>query len=104
MKKLALNIAAVLLALLFVFPLIWMFLTSLKPDGVNVYTLADWVNWSDLNTDNYVKVIRDSQILHWTWNSLVIGVLTTVISILLSSLAAFSFSKLPFRTRGYSMC
>ncbi|WP_375103603.1 carbohydrate ABC transporter permease [Paenibacillus sp. RS8] len=100
MKKLALNIAAILLALLFIFPLIWMFLTSLKPDGVNVYTLADWVKWSDLNTDNYVKVIRDSQILRWTWNSLIIGVLTTVISVLLSSLAAFSFSKLPFRTRG----
>lgn len=100
MNKITLNMIAIVLALLFIFPLIWMLLLSLKPDGVNVYTLADWVNWSDLNVDNYVKVVRDSQILRWTWNSLVIGILTTVISILFSSLAAFSFSKLPFRTRG----
>ncbi|MBB6733983.1 carbohydrate ABC transporter permease [Cohnella zeiphila] len=100
MNKWVLNVIAALLALLFIFPLLWMLLVSLKPDGTSVYSLADWVRWSDLNTDNYVKVVRDSEILRWTWNSLVIGVLTTVIAILFSSLAAFSFSKLPFRTRG----
>ena len=100
MSKTIINMIAILFAILFIFPLIWMLLVSLKPDGVNVYTLADWVKWSDLNFDNYVKVIRDSQILRWTWNSLVIGVLTTLISILFSSLAAFAFAKLPFRTRG----
>lgn len=100
MKRWLLNIVALLLALLFIFPLVWMLLVSLKPDGSTVYSLSDWVDWSGLNTDNYAKVIRDSQILRWTWNSVVIGVLTTVIAVLLSSLAAFSFSKLPFRTRG----
>ncbi|MFD2331250.1 carbohydrate ABC transporter permease [Cohnella sp. GCM10020058] len=100
MKRWLLNIAAALLALLFVFPLVWMLLVSLKPDGATVYSLSDWVDWSGLNTDNYAKVIRDSQILRWTWNSVVIGFLTTVIAVLFSSLAAFSFSKLPFKTRG----
>ncbi|WP_217595097.1 carbohydrate ABC transporter permease [Cohnella sp. GbtcB17] len=100
MKRWFLNIAAALLALLFVFPLVWMLLVSLKPDGTTVYSLSDWVDWSGLNADNYAKVIRDSQILRWTWNSVVIGFLTTIIAVLFSSLAAFSFSKLPFKTRG----
>ncbi|MDG0811644.1 carbohydrate ABC transporter permease [Cohnella rhizosphaerae] len=100
MKRWLLNIAAALLALLFVFPLVWMLLVSLKPDGATVYSLSDWVDWSGLNADNYMKVIRDSQILRWTWNSVVIGFLTTIIAVLFSSLAAFSFSKLPFKTRG----
>lgn len=100
MKRWLLNIAAALLALLFVFPLVWMLLVSLKPDGATVYSLSDWVDWSGLNADNYAKVIRDSQILRWTWNSVVIGLLTTIIAVLFSSLAAFSFSKLPFKTRG----
>lgn len=99
MKSIALNIIAGVLALAFIFPLIWMLLVSLKPDGVNVYTLSDWVNFSDLNVNNYVKVIKDSQILRWTWNSAVIGVLTTILSIFLSSLAAFSFSKLAFKSK-----
>lgn len=100
MKRFAINIIAVLLALLFMFPLFWMLIVSLKPDGVNVSTLRDWVDFSDLQLHNYTKVIKDSQILRWTWNSAVIGVLTTVISLFFSSLAAFSFSKLPFKSRG----
>lgn len=100
MKRITLNVVAVVLALLFIFPLIWMLLVSLKPDGVNVYTLSDWIKWSDLTFANYAKVMKDSQILRWTWNSAVIGVLTTVVSLLFSSLAAFSFSKLPFKSKG----
>ncbi|MFC5446989.1 carbohydrate ABC transporter permease [Paenibacillus aestuarii] len=100
MKRLLLNAIAVLLALLFIFPLIWMLLVSLKPDGVNVYTLKDWVTFSDLQLGNYVKVITTSQILRWTWNSTLIGEITTVISLLFSSLAAFTFSKMPFKSKG----
>ncbi|SEC75471.1 carbohydrate ABC transporter permease [Paenibacillus sp. GP183] len=100
MKQITLNVIAVILALLFIFPLIWMLLVSLKPNGVNVYLLGDWLKFSDLNVNNYVKVIKDSQILRWTWNSVVIGVLTTIFSLFFSSLAAFSFSKLAFKSRG----
>ncbi|MFB9328757.1 carbohydrate ABC transporter permease [Paenibacillus aurantiacus] len=100
MNKWALNLIASVLALLFIFPLIWMLLVSLKPDGTNVYQLTDWVNWADLTLDNYRKVITESNILRWTWNSTVIGAVTTLLSILLSSLAAFAFSKLPFKSRG----
>lgn len=101
MKRIAIQLLAIVLALLFLFPLVWMIIVSLKPDGVNVYTLADWLRVSDLHWDHYRKVIKDSQILRWTWNSAVIGVLTTVISLLFSSLAAFGFSKLPFRSKGF---
>ncbi|OCT12021.1 sugar ABC transporter permease [Paenibacillus pectinilyticus] len=100
MKRFTINIIAVILALIFIFPLIWMLLVSLKPDGVYVVGLSDWVKFSDLQLHNYTKVIKDSQILRWTWNSAVIGFLTTIISLMISSLAAFSFSKLPFKSRG----
>lgn len=100
MKRILINIIAVMLALLFIFPLLWMLLVSLKPDGVYVNSLSDWYSFSNLHFHNYTKVIKDSQILRWTWNSAVIGALTTVISLVFSSLAAFSFSKLPFKSRG----
>ncbi|RTE04870.1 carbohydrate ABC transporter permease, partial [Paenibacillus whitsoniae] len=80
MKRMAVQVLAIVLALLFIFPLVWMIIVSLKPDGVNVYTLADWLRVSDLHFGHYRKVIKDSQILRWTWNSAVIGVLTTVLS------------------------
>lgn len=62
--------------------------------------MADWVHFTDLTLSNYKKVITGSEILRWTWNSAVIGVITTALSILLSSLAAYSFSKLPFKSKG----
>ncbi|MDD9270961.1 carbohydrate ABC transporter permease [Paenibacillus sp. GCM10023248] len=100
MKRFMLNACAIVLAMLFIFPLIWMLLVSLKPNGVNVFTLADWLKWSDLTLANYAKVMKDSQIVRWTWNSAIIGLLTTVISLVFSSLAAFAFSKMPFKTKG----
>ncbi|OPH59978.1 sugar ABC transporter permease [Paenibacillus ferrarius] len=100
MKPIALNVIAVVLALVFIFPLIWMLLVSLKPDGVYVYTLQDWLKFTDLNMANYAKVLKDSQILRWTWNSFTIGVITTILSLFFSSLAAFSFSKLAFKSKG----
>lgn len=100
MKPIVLNVIAVVLALVFIFPLIWMLLVSLKPDGINVYTLQDWLKFSDLNMANYAKVLKDSQILRWTWNSFIIGVITTILSLFFSSLAAFSFSKLAFKSKG----
>ncbi|WP_336771567.1 carbohydrate ABC transporter permease [Paenibacillus sp. MMO-58] len=101
MNKWALNIIAMVLAVLFVFPLIWMLLVSLKPDGTNVYAMSDWVHFADLTFSNYKKVITGSEILRWTWNSTIIGVITTLLSILLSSLAAYSFSKMPFKSKGF---
>lgn len=101
MNKWVLNIIAILLAVLFIFPLIWMLLVSLKPDGTNVYTMSDWVHFADLTFSNYKKVLTGSAILRWTWNSTVIGVITTLLSILLSSLAAYSFSKMPFKSKGF---
>lgn len=98
-KKVAVNILAVFIAIVFLMPLAWMIVVSLKPDGVSAIEIKDWINFSDLTLDNYIKVITTSQILRWTYNSFIIGVLTTLITVFTNSLAAYTFSKIEFKSK-----
>jgi multiple sugar transport system permease protein len=99
MKKAVVNLSAIGFALLFLLPLVWMIVVSLKPDGVSATNVRDWVDFSDLTLDNYRKIFNSSGILKWMLNSLLIGTITTVISLLISSLGAFAFSQKRFRTK-----
>jgi multiple sugar transport system permease protein len=99
--RIAIHTLTVILAVLFVIPLVWMFVVSLKPEGVSAITIKEWVDFSDLTLWNYSKVLTESQILKWTWNSLVIGAITTMITVAISSLAAFAFSRKSFKSKGF---
>lgn len=101
MAKIAIYSLTVLLAVLFVIPLVWMFVVSFKPEGVSAITIKEWVDFSNLTLQNYKKVLTESQILRWTYNSLVIGAVTTIITVLISSLAAFAFSRKTFKLKGF---
>ncbi|XID92241.1 carbohydrate ABC transporter permease [Paenibacillaceae bacterium WGS1546] len=91
----------VLLAVVFVTPLAWMFVVSFKPEGVSAITIKEWIDFSDWTIRNYDKVLTESQILRWTFNSLVIGAVTTVITVAISSLAAFAFARKSFKTNAF---
>ncbi len=99
MKKALLNILAIAIAVIFLVPLLWMFIVALKPNGVNAIELKDWFNFSDLTLENYIKVITTSKIFLWTFNSCIIGLITTVICVVTSSLAAYAFSKKQFKMK-----
>lgn len=97
MRKFLINALAIVIAVIFLLPLAWMIIVSLKPDGVQAIDIKDWFNLSDLTLDNYIKVITTSQILRWTYNSFTISIITTIITVFTSSLAAFAFSNKKFK-------
>lgn len=99
LKKILVNVMAIFIGVIFLMPLAWMIIVSLKPDGIQAVDIKDWINFSDLTLDNYIKVITTSQILRWTYNSFIISFLTTVITVFTSSLAAYAFSKKEFRLK-----
>ncbi len=86
----------IIIAVLFLVPIIWMLFVSLKPDG---YSTTNPLNWflPPYTFDNYVNMIADSLILRWVWNSLIVGVITTILTLLITSLAAFAISQMKFR-------
>jgi len=91
----------VLLAVVFVIPLAWMFVVSFKPEGVSAITIKEWIDFSDWTIRNFEKVLLESRILKWTSNSLIIGAVTTVITVAISSLAAFAFARKSFKTKAF---
>lgn len=89
-----------LIALVFLFPIIWMFFVSLKPSNTVASNALDWF-LPPYTFENYINVITGSDVFRWTWNSFVIGALTTVITLIITSLAAFAISKMRFRYRNF---
>ncbi|ALC92684.1 sugar ABC transporter permease [Bacillus sp. FJAT-18017] len=86
------------LVLIWVIPIIWMLITSLKPGGTAVTILSELFK-PPFTFANYEYVLTNASIWRWTWNSLYIAVVTTVLTLILTSLAAFALSRLQFKGR-----
>ena len=90
-----LLLALVIITLL---PLVWMLSASLKLDK-DVFTIP--IRWIPENPrwDNYVRIWDKIPFLRFTFNSLKLSVLVTIIQVLTSSFAAYGFAKCKFRGR-----
>jgi multiple sugar transport system permease protein len=92
--------AALLLALLFVlFPVYWMVITSLKLPR-EIFRVPSL--WPQVFTEtNYRILIEDKGFLIPIRNSLIVASAVTLISLVISSLAAYSIVRFRFRFRGF---
>ncbi|MFK3939591.1 carbohydrate ABC transporter permease [Alkalihalobacillus sp. NPDC078783] len=101
-KRDPLRIPKVILALfmtfLFLFPIFWMIFVSLKPESQPAASPIGWF-LPPYTFVNYIDVIGGSDIFLWIWNSFFVGIVTTVLTLVLTSLAAFALSKMKFRYR-----
>ena len=86
-----------LLGVLLLLPFVWMVLCSFKP--LSEVSAGQWV--PQLWTNNYAKVLSIEEISFagWYWNSLFVTASVTLLQVLTSSLAAFSFSRLEWPGR-----
>ena len=91
-----LGIAAMLAFLLF--PFYWTFVTSVKPES-ELYgeTVTYWPK--TFSVDSYRKLFTDFNFLKPMVNSFAVAAMTTVISLTVSVLAAYAFSRYRFKGR-----
>lgn len=85
------RIVAVVLAIFFLIPIVWMLVLSFTPEGQNIFT-----NGFQLSFVNYQKVLSQAPIFGWMGNSLMVSVMTTILVLILSSMAAYAFSRIQF--------
>ncbi|MGG1518019.1 carbohydrate ABC transporter permease [Paenibacillus oryzisoli] len=98
LKKTLLTLLMCVIGILFMSPFIWMISASMKPEAdVFIYPIQ-WIpkHWQLI--ENYKEVWSTNFPLYY-WNSIKVTVCTTALSVLLSSMAAYSFSKIKFRGR-----
>ena len=81
-----------LLVFAMVFPIYWLVLTSFKP-GYLTQTNPPVFFTSKLTLANYVQVFHDDSLRVFFLNSLTVALGTTLSTVILGSLAAFSLSK-----------
>lgn len=91
--------ALVVLAGAWLVPIVWGAVTSFKHEAEAALpaTLLPTMGWT---LDAYQKVLGNSDLLLWMWNSLVVAVLVTALTVLISAMAAFAFSQTLFKGRG----
>ncbi len=80
------------------FPIYWMIITSLKTSRDIYRTPALWP--SRITFDNYIKLFTEKHFLEPVLNSLLVATTVTVISVIISSFAAYSMIRFRYRFRG----
>ena len=90
------------LAILFVivFPVLWMVFTSLRPASALAADLPVGQWFDGLGFDAYQRLFEDSGFARYIGNSLLVSAVSTVLTVVLASFAAYGLSRLRFRLRG----
>ncbi|MCH6265559.1 carbohydrate ABC transporter permease [Neobacillus citreus] len=90
------NVIILFFAILNLFPLYWLFTSSLKNSSDVIKMPPDWFP-KTISFNNYVDVFQNQPALRWTFNSIFVSLISTIAVIVVSSLAAYAFSKLHFK-------
>ncbi|VXB79487.1 carbohydrate ABC transporter permease [Massilia sp. 9I] len=91
-------VAALLLVALWVAPLLWALSTALRPEHETVSAVFHWLP-QEWTLDAFRKVLGAGRVGRWLFNSALVALLVTVLTMALSLTAAYAFSQLRFRGR-----
>ncbi len=84
----------VLIALIFIFPLVFMLMSSLKPDQqllTDTGSLRAFLPVGDISFNNYTAAFKRAPVGLFVFNSILVTGVTVALSLLLCSMAAFAF-------------
>ena len=89
-------LALLLVAFIAVFPFVYMAIVSLKP-RVLTYDPSIWMFKPTM--ENYVSIFKTRNLLHFAKNSFIVVIATTLVSLVLGSLAAYGFARFSFNKK-----
>ena len=92
------------LALFFALPILFMFVSSLKPDDqifADMGSLRAFLPVGHISLDNYKEVFDTVPAWRFLVNSIGVSALTVIAGVLVNSLAAFALSRMRWRGRGF---
>ncbi|OHC57548.1 MAG: sugar ABC transporter permease [Rhodobacterales bacterium RIFCSPHIGHO2_02_FULL_62_130] len=95
-----------LIAVIFVFPLVFMLMSSLKPDQqllADTASLRAFLPVGDISFDNYTAAFQRAPVALFILNSVIVTGVTVVLSLLFCSMAAFSFVFIGWKGRDVAL-
>jgi multiple sugar transport system permease protein len=90
--------SGIMLAALWLAPLLWALSTSLRPEYETISPVFHWLP-QEWTLDAYVKVLSAGNVPRWLFNSALVALLVTVVTMGVSLMAAYAFSQMRFRGR-----
>lgn len=88
-----------LIASVTIFPFIWVLLTSIKGMDDPIYTIPLQLLPRHPTFANYVRVFNQLPIANFFLNSVLVSVVTVILNLIFTSLAAYPFAKMNFPGR-----
>jgi putative chitobiose transport system permease protein len=92
-------IVLLLVAVVTVFPFIWIFFTSFKGPNDAIYSVPPQLFPHNPTLANYIRVWDNLPVASFFVNSVLVAVVTVVLNIVITSLAAYPFAKMNFPGR-----
>ena len=97
-KELGWYLLVIMITIPFIFPLIWIIAAAFKTQAQIVASPPIWIFEPTLN--NFKSVFMEQDFARFLWNSSVVAVASTVLSLLLGLPAAYSISRYKQQTLG----
>jgi len=95
--------AMIFLAFLFLFPVVYMFVSSLKPDLQllsDTNSIRAFLPVGDISLENYRGVFERVPAGRFLFNSILISAVTVTVGIVINSMAGFAIARMSWRGRG----
>ncbi|HET8845681.1 MAG TPA: carbohydrate ABC transporter permease [Ktedonobacteraceae bacterium] len=88
----------IVLAIIWLLPLLWALDTALKPEAETTTVPISWLA-SHFTLEAFISTLQTSNLIRWYFNSTLTSGIISILVVLLGSMAAFAFSRVPFRGR-----
>lgn len=96
-KNIVVYTGLAIFVVILLFPFFWMFITSIKPDS-ELYDLSrNPLSLSKPTLEHYIYLLSNTKFMLWLKNSAVVATVSTVVSITISTLAAYALARLRFK-------
>lgn len=93
-----LNAVSILSAFIFIATILWVLAVSFQHQGKQISSVIDWFT-PPYTLENYPNIILNSGVPTWVFNSILVAVIVTVLTVIVSSMAAYAMAKLKFKGR-----
>ncbi|MFE9251590.1 carbohydrate ABC transporter permease [Streptomyces sp. NPDC007088] len=99
LPKIVASLALLVMTVLWLLPLAWALVTSFKTETDAASAGDGWIPEHGFTLDAYQKILDQGNLPLWALNSLIVTVCVTAVTVVISAMAAYGFSRTVFRGR-----
>jgi len=101
LSKSVIHAILILTSLLSIFPFMWLLSTSFKGINEDIFSYPPTIIPSDFTFTNYIEVWKQVNFLGYFFNSMIVAILTIILNLVLSSLAAYPLARMKFKGKKF---